>query len=579
MLDYNTLLTTHISTLKKDQQLIETIHQLTSHINIDFENIKHRLWHLANKVDVIPLCSQCQTTTVKWDKNKNVYTTCCSKKCATKLTNNNPEIQEKRKQTNIDRYGGVAPACNKEIQLKQTHTKKQKYGDDLSSAWRDKIKTATQQKYGVDNVSQLALVKSKKSKTWRDKDLQTLSQIVDKRKSTNVEKYGVDNPQKNEIVRQKTTATNIERYGFVIAIKNEQVQNKKHQTCLRKYGTTTFAASTIDTANMQKLNDPLWLTHEHHILKKPLTLIAKQLNVDITTDVGRFDKFSIERKMFSRSSGEFEINEFIKNFNIQTITNTKKIIHPKEIDIYIPSHNLAIEHCGLYWHCDKHERIANNYHYNKWKACRDKGIRLLTIFGDEWLEKREIVESKIINCLNLDNRPSIYARKCSIVNVNKTQSKRFLDQYHIQGDGPGSIMYGLQHDNKLVAVMCFIKKGTRYDLNRYASSGRVVGGFSKLLKHFQNNNNWSQIVSFADLRWSDGDLYNKNGFMLDKILPPDYYWVVDDTRQHKFNWRHDGNLKHLPNYDKNLSEAVNMINHGYHKIFNCGLQRWVINSR
>ena len=75
--------------------------------------------------------------------------------------------------------------------------------------------------------------------------------------------------------------------------------------------------------------------------------------------------------------------------------------------------------------------------------------------------------------------------------------------------------------------MCFFKrKDNIYELNRFATNCNVIGGFSKLLKYFQRNYKWHEIVSFADRRWSEGGVYEKSGFELEQINKPDYSYVV-----------------------------------------------------
>ena len=49
-------------------------------------------------------------------------------------------------------------------------------------------------------------------------------------------------------------------------------------------------------------------------------------------------------------------------------SNNRSILNGKELDIYIPSKNIAIECNGVYWHSLK----PTNFHYNKWKNCKEK---------------------------------------------------------------------------------------------------------------------------------------------------------------------------------------------------------------
>ena len=70
--------------------------------------------------------------------------------------------------------------------------------------------------------------------------------------------------------------------------------------------------------------------------------------------------------------------------------NCRNIIAPLEIDIFIPSKNIAIEYDGLYWHSSNKfsgRTIEKKYHLNKTEQCLKKGIKLIHIFENEWILK------------------------------------------------------------------------------------------------------------------------------------------------------------------------------------------------
>ena len=209
--------------------------------------------------------------------------------------------------------------------------------------------------------------------------------------------------------------------------------------------------------------------------------------------------------------------------------------------------------------------------------CQKKGIRLIQIFEHEWLEKEKLIKEKILNIVGQSTSPTVYARKCNIIEVSKKEKRNFFEANHIQGDGPSSINYGLEHDGELVAVIGFIKQKDHFVLNRFATSCNVPGGFTRLLKHFEREHNTPKIITFADLRWSEGDLYKNTGSALDKELSPDYYWCKNKKVYHKFNFRHTSGLKKLENYDPNLSEVENMHNHGFYRIYDAGKLRFTKN--
>lgn len=312
-----------------------------------------------------------------------------------------------------------------------------------------------------------------------------------------------------------------------------------------------------------------------------LAEIAISIGCHPTTVHRRFVSNGVEVKTQSgTSTGEKQVQQYVASLvgDSETFVNTKQVIAPLELDIYIPSHNLAIEYCGLYWHSELFR--DRSYHVNKLEMCQKRGIRLITIFEDEWVHKRELVEKKLSAILHHSNASTVYARSCSIIPLDNREKVEFFDANHIQGSGPGSVTYGLQCNDSIVAAMTFIKqRGGRWDLNRYATACNVPGGFTKLLKHFRRNNEWIEIVSFADRRWSEGGVYDRNGFTLDATLPPDYSYIINNKTVHKFNFRHSKLHRFLgERYDPTISEVKNMNAAGYYRIFNCGLLRYVMKN-
>lgn len=90
-----------------------------------------------------------------------------------------------------------------------------------------------------------------------------------------------------------------------------------------------------------------------------------------------------------QSTPELEIQDIFSDFKI--ITNSRKIIAPYEVDIYIPKLKLAIEFNGTYWHSIYFK--DKDYHITKTLLAKQKGIKLIHIFDDEWAENKEQVVS------------------------------------------------------------------------------------------------------------------------------------------------------------------------------------------
>lgn len=285
------------------------------------------------------------------------------------------------------------------------------------------------------------------------------------------------------------------------------------------------------------------------------------------------------------SKDENEIYNFCKKIDNNTKQRIRTLINPYELDIFIPSKNIGIEYNGLYWHSEENGK-DKNYHLNKLNLCKEKNIKLIQIFEDEYLNKKDIVLNKIKHILGYnDNKNKIFGRKCFIKEIDNETAKTFLNKYHIQGYVSSTIYLVSFYENKLVVVMTFKKENKdslKWELNRFASDYNYIccGIGGKLFKYFVNKYNPIEIKSFDDRRWTideENNVYIKLGFKFDSYTKPDYsYYKNSDSviRQHKFGFRKQ--ILHKK-YGLPLSMTENEMTTelGYYKIWNCGLIKYV----
>ena len=205
----------------------------------------------------------------------------------------------------------------------------------------------------------------------------------------------------------------------------------------------------------------------------------------------------------------------------------RTLISPKELDLVSHDHKLAIEVNGCYWHSTKF--LDKNYHLDKTNAVEEKGYQLLHFWDYEINDRPELVKSMIASKLGLNR--TIYARKCSIISLTATQSKMFSQKNHIQGAASGeSVIYGLLYDNNVVSIMSFgisrFDKNYDWELIRFCNimGTNVIGGASKLFKHFLVHHRGS-IMSYANRRISNGNLYKQLGFKEVSRTKPNYFWL------------------------------------------------------
>ena len=275
------------------------------------------------------------------------------------------------------------------------------------------------------------------------------------------------------------------------------------------------------------------------------------------------------------SKQELDLINLINSIHEGVIEHDREIIKPYELDIVIPSKKIAIEYCGLYWHSELAGK-DRKYHLNKLNLCNEKGYKLITVFEDEWLLRKNIVISRLKNILGVSLN-TIYARKCKIREILVKDVRLFCEENHLQGYGSGaSIKIGAFYNDELVSVMTFSKpslaKGYRkhkegvFELHRFCSklNYRVVGIASKLLKHFKRNYDWSEIFSYADRRWSDGNVYEKLGLSFIGETQPNYWYIDRQKRIHRFV------LRKKPEEPKNITEWDIRQIQGWNRIWDCG---------
>ena len=270
----------------------------------------------------------------------------------------------------------------------------------------------------------------------------------------------------------------------------------------------------------------------------------------------------------SISNQEIELLSFIKeNYTKEIISNTRTIISPLELDIYLPDLKLAFEYNGLYWHGEQNK--DKDYHYNKTKLCLDKGIHLIHIYEDDWIHKNLITKSRILNLLGKSE--VIYARKCKIKEVDIT--REFLVDNHIQGYCNSKNNYGLFYNDELVSLMTLghsrFESG-KTELLRFCNklNTSVVGGASRLFKHAIKQNDWNSIISYADRSWSNGALYNNLGFTFIDITKPNYKYIIEGKRENRFKYRKSVLVAH--GYSEDKTEHQIMLELEIYRIYDSG---------
>jgi len=459
---------------------------------------------------------------------KNNIDTCGNKKCT----------RQKVRQTCLKKFGTEEAMSSIEIQ-------------NLS-------KKRIIEKYGVSNVF-------------------CLPEIKEKIKQTNLKKYGVEYSKSSDIVKHNTRKNNIQKYGVINPMILPQISQKVSITWCKKIYNEILKNTSIH---------PLFSCSEFIGFNKDKHYRFKCLKCKNEFENNYLGVQCYKCNPLPRSLIENELKEFVQSIYTGTIQfNCRKKFENKfEIDIYIPDKNIAIELNGNYYHSETSGNKSKRYHINKTEVCEKLGIHLIQIFEDEWINKRSIIKSKLLHILKINKtETSIYARKCSIKDISFINCCQFLNIYHIQGSDKSSIRIGAYYDNELIAAMTFGKlrkimgyknfDPNTYELIRFATSKKVVGIAGKLLSYFIKQYNPKKIVSYADRRWSNGNLYEKLKFKKVSSGVPNYWYVNKNNyrhRYHRFAFRKSELNKKLKDFNPNLTEWENMQLNGYDRIWDCG---------
>ena len=551
------------------------------------KTFKEKLYRYLNNDKVnLGKCPNCGHD-CKFDSIFDGFLRYCSSKCS----NSSPEVQQSKKLSYLKKYGVDNPSKATVVKEKKKETCIAHFGVDCNLSCEDtknKMKQTNLKKYGTEYPLQNEL-------------------IFNKVRNTNLEKYRVEFVSQVDKFKEQIKKTNMGRYGATHPLQCKDVHEKLENTNLERYGVKHFAQSDVYKKNVwskfyeklissKRLNGemiPLFSVNDYKGVEKKYKfkcLKCQNIFEDHLQD-GRIPRcYNCYPKLFI-SWGEVEIMEFIRSLDNTLIIEFghRMLQSGKELDVYIPDKKLAIEFDGLYWHSETGGNKHENYHLNKTVECETMGIHLIHIFEDEWMNTPDIVKSRIASILQ--KTPNvIYARKCEIRLVSSDESSDFLDDNHLQGKDNNSIKLGLYHNDELLSIMTFgnLRKcmdnnaiDNHYEMYRFCSkiNYSVVGAASKLLKHFIQNYNPEKIISYADRRWSRGNLYEKIGFTKVSILRPNYFYTMDHCKKyHKFSFRKSELSAKLSIFDPNLSEWENMQLNGWDRIWDCGSLKYEWNN-
>lgn len=480
--------------------------------------------------------------------------------CGIKCSRSSKLLVERRRLTNIQRYGAESWAKS---ELGKS-VLSQPWGDNKKLKFRDSLISGYQEKYGVDFYSQTDEYINKRNKTSIERyGVSNTFQLIDKIKETNLLKYGETSYNKTDEGKLKLSINS--------AMRNPETQYKSKVN--RMLNSITDETLRYVLLNKDKLVlvdylSSLGLTNRFDI--------ANKLNISYSYLNNILRQFDIRDYYLDSSNSHYEkeIFDWIKTFyHDEVILNDRTLIGPKELDLYLPKAKLAIEFNGIHFHSEISGGKPTNYHLDKTMACESNGVQLLHIFENEWLDKskQNIWKSIIRHKLGFTTR-KIYARKCNIIEIPSNLSRKFLDNNHLSGFVGANVHYGMFLNDELVSVLSIGNsrfKSGEIEIIRYASliDSVVLGGLGKFMKLLPKS-----IMTYADRRYSSSLSVGYSKFFSKLEYTPTNWFGYDRKDRElksRFNFQIH-KLKELFEYDANKSVIDNMYDNGYDRIWDCG---------
>jgi len=533
------------------------------------------------------LCLGCNKVTKKITTNiltKGRSKSCgCKSKEILKETNNSKygvdnvfqseQFKDKIKETNLEKYGSTHPKYVESLQQKVKETNLKKYGSTSpfgSDLIKQKIKNKIKEKYKVNHPAQNSTIRQKMKNTCIEKygvdNYAKTEESKEKIKKTTLEKYGVESYSKTEECRQKIKNTCIEKYGVDSPQKNPIVREKIKQTRIKnkKKGIFPETPSAIVLKDGKKLSD---LYRQYNINSSHLIKLYKLYGEDFVYQFCEQFPQKSDVEVLSLSILK-EIDKDLELYN--KVPKEFKSLRRPDFRLEKNGKVLYINVDGLYMHSEL-VRKDKKYHLELLDLFLNNNQIILQFREDELRKTPTIVQSIISSKLGIFDR-KIHARQCQIKKISNKEGNIFFKENHLMGSYKGSIStYGLFFKEELISIVSIgmQKDKNQIKINRFATKKfcTVRGGFSKLLKFLEKTYNPSEIVSYCDRRYTDGQSYIKSGFSLSSIS---LGWKWTDGKN-TFN-----RLKCRANMDdRGLSQAEHAIELRWYKIYDAGQAKYV----
>lgn len=434
-------------------------------------------------------------------------------------------------------------------------------------------KRTNQLRYGCDNVSQVKEISDRISNTRKNFTEEQRQHQIDSFRTTinsrseeekEIVKLHKSNATKNYFKNltedQKKSFSNKMSEVYknlpddVKELRKLKIKETYKKTCLDKYGISNTSKlnsvkQKIIQTNLERYNVPYYCQTER-------CRSALGGNSSLSKPNLLFQEYLINNNIIF--STEFSIDTFSYDFKVDNILI--------EINPWI-THNSTFSPFG--------NPKEKDYHFKKSNIAKENNYRCIHVWDWDDIDKILFL---------LKNQEIIYARKCEIREIDLDTSHKFLNQFHMQGYIRSDIQIGLYFDKELISIMTFGKprynKHYQYELLRYATIKKVVGGSTKMFKYFLNKYSPISIISYCDYSKFNGNIYEKLGFNYDGVSIGKH-WYNPYTKKHiTDNLLRQRGYDQLfgTNYGKGSNNEELMLKNGFVEIYDAGQGKYIFKN-
>jgi hypothetical protein len=455
-------------------------------------------------------------------------------------------------------------------------------GKDHTESRRKQVETMMA-RYGVPNAFCMSNHAEKTKKTLQEKynveEIHQIPGIKEKMRENSRKKWGTDHPRQNAEIIQQTKETNLERYGHSCSLHSKDASEKTKQTMLQRFGVENYFQNK---ENQHAINEQRLQTlgyknaKQSHLSKETLTIlqnkelftevakgksyerVADLLKTSANTVATYATKYQIcdQMKLGYGSAKQDELYDWLTSLEEMVITNSRKIIHPLELDIYLPNRHLAIEFNGIFHHTEKSGKKIPSYHRIKYEKTLEKGIKLIQVCSTDYRHNKPIVENIILKNLGklVELDFNIIVQKIDIKTANFFLSETHLTPSLLTDE---HICFGFIHENKLIQLMVFNETyPTEYAITHFATKLGISYSLGKemLLNTFKEEFSPTKITHHSNLSYFTGKSFTNLGFTKIFETAPNFQYT---NYKKKFDQLPDG------------SDETK-----YDKIWDCGQAVW-----